>query len=73
MEKAKRQLDQAFKDQKVQIEELEDAVQLSEDARLRLEVNLQAEKAERERALQQKDLEVEDRRKQLVKQVGIVH
>ena len=30
-------------DQKVQIEELEDAVQIADDARLRLEVNLQVD------------------------------
>ncbi len=53
----------------MQIEELEDADQLLEDARFLLEVDLLTEQAERERALQQKNLEAEDRGKQLIKQI----
>lgn len=41
LEKAKRQLEVELQEQKAQIEELEDAVQIAEDARLRLDVNLQ--------------------------------
>lgn len=41
LEKAKRDLEAEIAEQHVQIEELEDAVQIAEDARLRLEVNLQ--------------------------------
>ena len=41
---------------KAQMEELEDHLQLAEDARLRLEVNIQAMKADNERALNNKDL-----------------
>ena len=52
------------------MEELEDAVQLSEDARLRLEVTQNALRAEHERALAGKDGEAEEKRKNLVKQVG---
>ncbi len=69
LEKTKRQLEQLLVDQKSQMEELEDGIQLSEDARLRLEVNLQAAKAEMERAVQQKDNEAEEKRRQLIKQV----
>lgn len=41
LEKAKRQLETELQEQRAQIEELEDAVQIAEDARLRLDVNLQ--------------------------------
>lgn len=41
LEKAKRQLESELQEQRAQVEELEDAVQMAEDARLRLDVNLQ--------------------------------
>lgn len=41
LEKAKRQLEAELQEQRAQVEELEDAVQIAEDARLRLDVNLQ--------------------------------
>uniref|UniRef100_A0A914UV07 Myosin tail domain-containing protein n=1 Tax=Plectus sambesii TaxID=2011161 RepID=A0A914UV07_9BILA len=69
LEKQKRFLEQQVQDQKLQLEELEDGVQLAEDARLRLEVNLQAAKAEQDRLLAQKEIEHEEKRKSLLKQV----
>ncbi|KJH42901.1 myosin head [Dictyocaulus viviparus] len=69
LEKAKRQLEQTVQEQKVMIEELEDQLGFSEDARLRLEVNMQALRAEQERNLTTKDLEAEDKRRSLVKQL----
>lgn len=54
---------------KTQLEELEDELQATEDAKLRLEVNAQAMKTQFERDLQARDEQGEERRKQLVKQV----
>ena len=54
---------------KTQLEELEDELQATEDAKLRLEVNLQAMKAQFERDLQGRDEQSEEKKKQLVKQV----
>lgn len=54
---------------KTQLEELEDELQATEDAKLRLEVNLQAMKAQFERDLQGRDEQSEEKKKQLVRQV----
>ena len=54
---------------KRQLEELDDELQATEAAKLRLEVNTQAMKAQFERDLQARDEQGEERRKQLVKQV----
>lgn len=54
---------------KTQLEELEDELQATEDAKLRLEVNLQAMKAQFERDLQGRDEQNEEKKKQLVRQV----
>jgi myosin protein heavy chain len=51
------------------VEELEDAVQLAEDARLRLEVNQQAARTEFEQQLAQREHEEEERRRTLLKQL----
>ena len=64
------QLEQELVDVRAQMEELEDAYQLAEDARLRLEVNLQALKTDHERSLGTKEQEDEDRRRQLYKRIG---
>ncbi|KAL1005916.1 hypothetical protein UPYG_G00065600 [Umbra pygmaea] len=69
LEKAKRAMDQQVEEMRVQLEELEDELQTTEDAKLRLEVNLQALKAQFERDLQARDEQGEERRKLLVKQV----
>lgn len=69
LERAKRQLEQELADLRAQIEELEDAVQLAEDARLRIEVTSQGQKAEFERVLALKEQEDEDKKRALLKQV----
>ncbi|EPB80897.1 myosin head [Ancylostoma ceylanicum] len=69
LEKAKRQLEQTVLEQKATIEELEDQLGFAEDARLRLEVNIQALRAEQDRNLNAKDQEAEDKRRSLVKQL----
>ncbi|KAK5979365.1 Myosin head motor domain [Trichostrongylus colubriformis] len=69
LEKAKRQLEQTVQEQKAAIEELEDQLGFAEDARLRLEVNIQALRTEQDRNLTAKDLEAEDKRRSLVKQL----
>ena len=55
---------------KTQLEELEDELQAAEDAKLRLEVNMQAMKAQFDRDLLARDEQGEEKRKQLIKQVG---
>ncbi|XP_036070011.1 myosin-9 [Oryzias melastigma] len=69
LERSKRAMEQQLEEMKLQVEELEDELQLTEDAKLRLEVNLQAMKAQLDRDLQAKEEQGEERRKQLVKQV----
>uniref|UniRef100_A0A671R901 Myosin-9-like n=1 Tax=Sinocyclocheilus anshuiensis TaxID=1608454 RepID=A0A671R901_9TELE len=69
LERAKRGMEQQLVEMKTQLEELEDELQLTEDAKLRLEVNMQAIKAQFERDLQSRDEQGEEKRKQLVKQV----
>lgn len=69
LERAKRGMEQQLAEMKTQLEELEDELQLTEDAKLRLEVNMQAMKAQFERDLQSRDEQGEEKRKQLVKQV----
>ncbi|CAJ0583352.1 unnamed protein product, partial [Mesorhabditis spiculigera] len=69
LEKAKRALEQELAEQKITMDELEDHAQLAEDARLRLEVNLQAERSEKERLLGLKDQEAEEKRRSLIKQI----
>lgn len=54
---------------KTQLEELEDELQATEDAKLRLEVNQQAMKAQFDRDLQARDEQNEEKRKQLTRQV----
>ncbi|XP_072916621.1 myosin-11 isoform X1 [Hemitrygon akajei] len=69
LEKSKRTLEQQVEEMKTQLEELEDELQATEDAKLRLEVNLQALKAQFDRDLQSRDEQNEEKRRQLVKQV----
>lgn len=59
-----------MEEMRVQMEELEDELQVAEDAKLRLEVNSQALKAQHERELHGRDEMGEEKRKQLLKQVG---
>lgn len=62
-------MEQQLEEMKLQVEEMEDELQLTEDAKLRLEVNLQALKAQFDRDLQGRDELGEEKRKQLTKQV----
>ncbi len=69
MEKAKRSLDNQVDEQRTQIEELEDELQATEDAKLRLEVNMQALKAQYDRELTAKEDQGEEKKKALIRQV----
>ena len=60
-----------MEEQRLQIEELEDELQATEDAKLRLEVNMQALKAQLEKQLAEKDEQGEERRRSLLKQVCV--
>ncbi|XP_069381001.1 myosin-9-like isoform X1 [Paralichthys olivaceus] len=69
LEKSKRAMDQQLEEMKTQLEELEDELQATEDAKLRLEVNMQALKAQYERDLAGRDEMGEEKKRALVKQV----
>uniref|UniRef100_F6QF55 Myosin, heavy chain 10, non-muscle n=1 Tax=Xenopus tropicalis TaxID=8364 RepID=F6QF55_XENTR len=69
LEKSKRALEQQVEEMRTQLEELEDELQGTEDAKLRLEVNMQAMKAQFERDLQTRDEQNEEKKRALVKQV----
>ncbi|MBN3320971.1 MYH11 protein, partial [Atractosteus spatula] len=69
LEKSKRGLEAQVEEMKTQLEELEDELQAAEDAKLRLEVNMQALKAQFDRDLQGRDEQGEEKKRQLVKQV----
>lgn len=70
LEKAKRAMEQQLDEMKTQLEELEDELQATEDAKLRLEVNMQAMKAQYERDLAGRDEMGEEKKRALVKQVS---
>ncbi|XP_040927020.1 myosin-10-like isoform X3 [Betta splendens] len=69
LEKSKRTLEQQVEEMRTQLEELEDELQATEDAKLRLEVNMQAMKAQFDRDAQAKDEQGEEKKRALVKQV----
>jgi len=69
LEKSKRALEGQVEEQKVQIDELEDELQAAEDAKLRLEVNMQALKTNYERQLQDKDEFGDEKKKALLRQL----
>ncbi|XP_035924022.2 myosin-14 isoform X1 [Halichoerus grypus] len=68
-ERSRRAAEQIASDLRGQVTELEDELTAAEDAKLRLEVTLQALKAQHERDLQSRDEAGEDRRRQLAKQL----
>ncbi|XP_022379588.1 myosin-14 isoform X1 [Enhydra lutris kenyoni] len=68
-ERSRRAAEQIASDLRAQVTELEDELTAAEDAKLRLEVTLQALKAQQERDLQSRDEAGEERRKQLAKQL----
>ncbi|KAJ8363453.1 hypothetical protein SKAU_G00122840 [Synaphobranchus kaupii] len=69
LEKSKRGMEQQLEEMRTQLEELEDELQATEDAKLRLEVNMQAMKAQFDRDLQARDEMGEEKKRQLIKQV----
>lgn len=69
LEKAKRNLENMVAEQKAHIEELEDELMQTEDAKLRGEVNAQATKAQFERELKEKEEQAEDKRRILLKKI----
>ncbi|CAL8302424.1 unnamed protein product [Merluccius merluccius] len=69
LEKSKRGMEQQLEEMRVQLEELEDELQATEDGKLRLEVNMQAMKAQYERDLAGKEEMGEEKKRGLVKQV----
>ncbi|XP_023204696.1 myosin-9 isoform X1 [Xiphophorus maculatus] len=69
LEKSKRAMEQQLEEMRTQLEELEDELQATEDAKLRLEVNMQAMKAQYERDLAGRDEMGEEKKRALVKQV----
>lgn len=69
LERARKVAEQAASDLRTQVTELEDELTAAEDAKLRLEVTVQALKAQHERDLQGRDDAGEERRRQLAKQV----
>ncbi|EDL22741.1 myosin, heavy polypeptide 14, isoform CRA_b, partial [Mus musculus] len=69
LERARKAAEQAASDLRTQVTELEDELTAAEDAKLRLEVTVQALKAQHERDLQGRDDAGEERRRQLAKQL----
>ncbi|XP_004619918.2 myosin-14 isoform X2 [Sorex araneus] len=69
LERARRVAEQVASDLRTQVTELEDELTAAEDAKLRLEVTMQALKAQHERDLQARDEAGEERRRQLAKQL----
>ncbi|XP_056144692.1 myosin-9-like isoform X1 [Lampris incognitus] len=69
LEKSKRGMEQQLDEMRTQLEELEDELQATEDAKLRLEVNMQAMKAQYERDLAGRDEMGEEKKRALIKQV----
>lgn len=69
LEKSKRSLESQVDEQRMQIEELEDELQATEDAKLRLDVNMQALRQQFERDLQGKEEEGEERKRVLLRQL----
>ncbi|XP_041087835.1 myosin-10-like isoform X3 [Polyodon spathula] len=69
LERARRALEQQVQEMKTQLEELEDELQSAEDGKLRLEVNMQALRAQCERELAGKEESGEEKRRVLMKQV----
>ena len=73
LERSKRNLESQLEELKTQLEELEDELQVTEDAKLRLEVNLQAAKANFDREMQARDDQAEEKRRGIMKQVTPHH
>ena len=63
-------VEQQLEEMRTQLEELEDELQVTEDAKLRLEVNLQAAKTNFDRELQNREEQAEEKRRTIMKQVN---
>ena len=70
LEKERRAQEALLEEARLQMDELEDELQVAEDARLRLEVGGQALRAQHERDLQAVDQAAEEQRRQLLRQVA---
>ena len=70
LEKSKKNLESQIEEMRTQMEELEDELQATEDGKLRLEVNMQALKANFEREAQAKEEAQEEKRRGLIRQVS---
>ncbi|KAK7484698.1 hypothetical protein BaRGS_00024106 [Batillaria attramentaria] len=69
LDKAKRTLEQTVAEQRQQIEDLEDELQAAEDAKLRLEVNMQALKAQYDRDVAGREESEEEAKRSLLRQL----
>ena len=69
LDKARRTLEATVAEQRVQIEELEDQVQVVEDAKLRLEVNMNAMQEKFKSEQQSREEQQEESKRSLVRQV----
>ncbi|ROI38990.1 Myosin-9 [Anabarilius grahami] len=68
LKKTKREMEQQLQEMKTQVEVLEDELHASEDAKLRLEINMQAMKAQHERDLKGQNKLGEEKKRRLLKQ-----
>jgi len=69
LEKAKRALENQLMEQRALCEELEDSLQITDEKKLGLEVNMVAAKAQYERDLQAREEQQEEKRRTLLKQL----
>ena len=70
LDKAKRALEATVAEQRMQIEELEDELQAAEDAKLRLEVNMNALKEKYKNEVAGREEQEEESKRSLLRQVG---
>lgn len=63
-------MESQLEEQRLQVEELEDELQVTEDAKLRLEVNLQAIKTQLERDIASKEEQIEECKRVFARQVN---
>lgn len=71
LERARRLLENELEKARDEITELEDSLQIAEDARLRTEINLQQAKTELEKALSDREETEDEKRKGLLRKVLI--
>jgi myosin protein heavy chain len=71
LDKAKRALEATVAEQRVQIEELEDELQAAEDAKLRLEVNMNALRDKYKSEFAGREEQEEENKRSLLRQVCV--